>query len=278
MTEDDLLSYTRTEGWLGHTIVAHRCVGSTNNLAVAAATQGVTAGYLVIADVQTAGRGRMQRAWLAPAGSSLLFSIVFRPPQPFTYYAFRTTMAVGLALLDAVKSVARGIKAQLKWPNDVIVMQDVPGHPTPGWAKLAGVLSEVVLSEAGTPDALAVGVGLNVNVPVEDLAGLGPQAVSLQTLTGQMISRVALLDGLLSAAEERIDALHTGHDPFPEWRCALAWLGHRVEIVGPTETLIGIAQDVDADGALLVRQDEGELRRFSVGDVSLRLPVLSPGV
>jgi BirA family transcriptional regulator, biotin operon repressor / biotin---[acetyl-CoA-carboxylase] ligase len=267
---NELAGYVRAGGWLGRDARHYSSVGSTNDVALAAAAEGAAEGLVVLAEVQTAGRGRLQRRWQAPAGCCLLFSALFRPPEPFAYHATRTLMAVGLGLREAVWSVA-GVRAQLKWPNDLIV-----SGGDGGWCKLAGMLSEVTLSDAGLLEApiaqggLVVGVGLNVNVPPELLPGLAPNAGSLLALTGQVVSRVALLAHVLAGAERRVDALRRGIDLLPEWREALAWIGERVEVQGAGERLAGVAEGVDAEGALLLRLESGELRTFTAGDVTLR--------
>jgi len=194
--------------------------------------------------------------------------MLFRPPQPFATYASRTTMACGLAVLDAVEEVA-GLRLTLKWPNDVIVEDETEAE---GWAKVAGLLSEVGI-RLGTPSFLVVGVGLNVNLPKAYLADLAPGATSLLALTGYPVSRVRLLDRLLAAAEDRYDALRAGKaDPFEAWRASLAWLGDPVDVRTPTGVVRGVAEDVDIYGRLQVKLPDGRRHTFSAGDVSLRRP------
>jgi BirA family transcriptional regulator, biotin operon repressor / biotin---[acetyl-CoA-carboxylase] ligase len=253
---------------IGREVRTYGEVASTNDLAMEAARVDEREGLVIVADVQTAGRGRLGRPWHAPAASCLLMSMLFRPPEPFAFHAARTTMLCGLALREAVAETAGDppiVEVQLKWPNDLIV-------PAPeraeGWAKLAGMLTEVSMD--GGSSALVVGIGLNVNVAPASLEMLGPTATSLRALLGEPVDRAALLDGILASVDRRYDALLRGVDPFPAWRTALAWLGEMVEVRGPLETTVGIAEGVDGTGALLVRSAGGELRSFTVGDVSLR--------
>ncbi len=268
MTSEMLERYRRTDGWLGCTIDYRARVDSTNDQLIAAGEAGAEEGAVMIADVQTAGRGRLDRKWHAPVGTCLLLSMLFRPPQPFATYASRTTMACGLAVLDAVEEVA-GLRLTLKWPNDVIVEDETEAE---GWAKVAGLLSEVGI-RLGTPSFLVVGVGLNVNLPKAYLADLAPGATSLLALTGYPVSRVRLLDRLLAAAEDRYDALRAGKaDPFEAWRASLAWLGDPVDVRTPTGVVRGVAEDVDIYGRLQVKLPDGRRHTFSAGDVSLRRP------
>ena len=266
MNRQGLESYRRGAGRFGREFRYFREVGSTNDVALAAARSDVPEGLVVVADRQSAGRGRLQRRWEAPVGSSLLMSLLFRPPEPFAYFAGRITMVCGLSLVTAVDAVA-GVAARLKWPNDLIhEAVDASGV----WLKLAGMLSEVVLSDAGQPVALIVGLGVNVNVAAGDLPVLAPNAGSLSALTGAEVSRVDLLDTLLGGIESRYADLLRGVDPEPAWREQLAWLGRPVVVDGADGTIQGMAEDIDAEGALVLRLPSGETRRFLAGDVSLR--------
>jgi len=266
MNQQGLETYQRATGRFGREFRYFTEVGSTNDVALAAARSGAAEGLVVVADRQSAGRGRLQRRWEAPAGSSLLMSLLFRPPEPFAYFAGRITMVCGLSLVAAVSAVS-GVAVQLKWPNDLI-------HEASGasgdWQKLAGMLSEVVLSEAGQPVALVVGLGVNVNVAAGDLPALAPNAGSLSALAGTEVSRVDLLDTFLSEIESRYANLLCGVDPVPAWREQLAWLGRPVVVHSADGIIEGIVEDIDAEGALVLRLPGGETRRFLAGDVSLR--------
>lgn len=261
-----LSQYRRSTGWLGAGL--SYCflprTTSTHDVLRDLAVCGAPEGTLVTADEQTAGRGRLGRSWNAAPGSALLFSLLFRPPEPFVHFAARVTMLCGLALRETVAEVT-GLCPALKWPNDLIVERAV------GWRKLAGILSEIGASE-GTAPFLMVGIGLNVNTPREQLSLLAPNATSLLAELGQPVSRVALLDAFLRRAEAAYEQLRAGWDPLPEWRAALAWLGASVVVQAPTgEEYRGEAVDVTETGALVLRRDNGVLEHFAVGDVSLRL-------
>ena len=223
---------------------------------------GAPARSVGLADEQTAGRGRLDRHWNAPPGTSLLMSLLFRPPEPFVYYASRTTMLCGLALVEAIVDIV-GVDVQLKWPNDLIVTHDGT------WRKVAGMLSEVG-SEDGAPSFLVVGIGLNVNVPSASLPALDPNATSLLAESGNSVDRTALLDAFLDRVEVRDAVLRAGEDPLSQWRQCLAWMGQEVQVHAPTESVSGVAESVGDDGALVLRLPDGTLRHFAVGDVSLR--------
>jgi len=118
--------------------------------------------------------------------------------------------------------------------------------------------------------ALVVGLGVNVNVAAGDLPALAPNAGSLSALTGAEVSRVDLLDTFLGEIESGYGDLLCGVDPVPAWREHLAWLGRPVVVHGADGIMQGIAEEIDAEGALVLRLPDGGTRRFLAGDVSLR--------
>jgi BirA family transcriptional regulator, biotin operon repressor / biotin---[acetyl-CoA-carboxylase] ligase len=254
-----LADYCR-EGW---DIRYFSRVDSTNTALLEAGRQSAAEGLVYVADEQTAGRGRLDRRWIAPPGTCLLLSLLFRPPEPFTYHAPRLTMVCGLAMAEAAE-MASGVAVQLKWPNDLILTDDA------GWRKVAGMLSEIG-SAADGPPFLVAGIGLNVNVPPELLPALAPNATSLLAEGGQPVDRVALLDAFLARVEAYRAALADGEDILALWRQRLAWMGCAVLLATPTGSVTGIAEDVDETGALWLRLPDGSRQSFSVGDVSLRV-------
>ncbi len=257
-----LAGYHRREGWLGREVLHFEAIGSTNDVALERGAAGAAEGLLVLAERQSAGRGRLGRRWEAPPGSSLLMTLLFRPPHPFAETAPQAVMACSLALREAIAEVC-GLEVALKWPNDLIVVE---GRR---WRKLAGLLSEIGM-EGGEATFLVVGIGLNVNVPPEVLPHLAPQATSLLAETGRRVSRAALLDAFLLRAEARYEAVKAGARLSREWESALAWMGEPVILHTPTGEVEGIAAGVEADGSLRLRLPDGRERTFLVGDVSLR--------
>jgi BirA family biotin operon repressor/biotin-[acetyl-CoA-carboxylase] ligase len=232
---------------------------STNDVAKELAAQGAPEGTVVVADEQTAGRGRLGRRWLAPPGTCLLCSILFRPNLLPTQ-THQLTMLCALAAADAIKEIAN-LHVWLKWPNDLIVKSQ-------GWKKLAGVLTETGFTGKRLDYAI-VGIGINVNVKPGALPTLDPNATSILAETSLAIDRSALLTGFLAHVERRYEALHTGESPHQEWVSRLATLGQQVKATTPEETYVGVAESVDKDGALLLRTPDGTLHRFTVGDVTL---------
>lgn len=241
-------------------------VGSTNDVAKDLAAQGASEGIVVVADEQTAGRGRLNRRWMAPPGTCLLCSILFRPDL-LPSQANRLTMLCSMAAADAVEQLA-GLPVGVKWPNDLIVESQISDLKSRNWRKLAGILTETGL--AGDDLVfVVVGIGINVNVPPEILPGLAPRATSILAEIGRQIDRSELLVALLDRVEARYKGLNRGENPRQEWSSRLATLGQRVQVTTPEGVLKGVAEAVDGDGALLLRMDDGAIRQLLIGDVTL---------
>jgi BirA family biotin operon repressor/biotin-[acetyl-CoA-carboxylase] ligase len=229
-------------------------VGSTNDIVRQLAEEGAPEGTLVVADEQTAGRGRMGRRWLAPPNMALLMSLLFRPSLP-PEEANRLVMACGLAAAEAIEA-RTGLAVDVKWPNDLQI----------GGAKVAGILAESELLGERLV-YVVVGIGINVNMREDPAEKLLYPATSLLRETGRPVDRLALLGDFL----ERLDAWHSLLDRSEldaAWSARLVTLGQRV-VAGEVE---GVAERVDRAGALWVRDDAGELVRLTAGEVSLRPP------
>ncbi|MGD2145024.1 MAG: biotin--[acetyl-CoA-carboxylase] ligase [Anaerolineae bacterium] len=239
---------------------------STNDVAKDLAAHGAPEGAVVVAEEQTAGRGRLNRRWIAPPRTSLLCSFLFRPNlRPVQ--TNRLTMLCSMAAADTVQNLC-GLSVALKWPNDLIVATRDPAQATPNWRKLAGVLTEMGLSSGDLSFAI-VGIGVNVNVPAEELTALAPDATSILTETGLETDRSELLVRLLEHVEMRYERLRMGENPCQEWSSRLATLDQRVRVTTSDGVLRGMAEAVDEDGALLLRADDDSLHRLLTADVTL---------
>lgn len=236
---------------------------STNDVARDLATQGAPEGTVVTADYQTAGRGRLGRRWLAPPATSLLCSVLFRPPAGpgFPPHPTDLTMLCALAAADAVEKTA-SLPVSLKWPNDLIVVRGE------SWRKLGGLLAESGVS-SDRLEFVIVGVGINVNVPAEILPHLAPDATSILAETGRETNRDLLLDEFLSRVAGRYERWRAGERTWAEWAARLATLGQPVRVVTAEGERRGIAEGVDEEGALLLRTPDGALHRVRTGDVLL---------
>lgn len=249
--------------------------GSTNADALALARDGAPEGIVLVADHQTAGRGRLGRSWEAPPGASLLCTVLLRPPAAV---GDAVTLAAALAMAEAVEAVT-GVRALLKWPNDLVV--EVAGAGG-GTRKLAGVLAEAdwpARSQAsagwsapppGERITVVVGIGVNCNWPVDVPEELADLLVSCNHCTGADVDRVALLVEYLRRLDARYAALVAGDRAglLDDWRARSATLGRRVRVDLGADDVEGVAVDVTDAGHLVVDTDTGERRTFAVGDVT----------
>jgi len=231
--------------------------GSTNADLRAAALAGEAEGRVLSADEQTAGRGRLGRAWTAPSGSGLAVSVLLRPEaRPASEWGW-LPLLVGLSAAAAVDAVA-GLATTLKWPNDLMARD----------RKLGGILVERVETPSGP--AAVVGFGLNVSLEQSDLPV--PTATSL-LLEGAPAERSPLLASYLRELEVRYRDWCTGETPRGEYRARCSTLGRqvRVHLPGDAPDVVGEAVDVDASGRLVVRvaspDGVGELVALSSGEV-----------
>ena len=259
---------------IGRSIVYYPTVGSTNEVLKELAAQGAPEGTVVIADEQTAGKGRLDRKWLAPPGTSLLLSLLFRPDPSggalrlrsgqasgrslAPNQAPRLTMICSLAIADAIEGVA-SLPVGLKWPNDIFIRGK----------KAGGVLTESGTT-GGHLDYVVVGMGLNVNLVISALPELRGIATSLSQELGWEVSRLELLWRILEGIETRYESLGRGESPHGEWATRLINLGRQVQVTTPHEVLVGWAEGVDADGALILCTPDGQRQRVLAGDVTLR--------
>lgn len=248
--------------WIGaHRVELEEC-GSTNDEAGRLARAGARHGTVVVARTQTQGRGRAGRTWTSPAGN-LYVSLVLRPALQLRDVP-AMTLAIGVAVCETVR--AFGVNATLKWPNDVLV----------GTRKLAGILLESQ-SRGERLDVVIAGIGINLDTPPDPQSA--PQACCLAQERGAAVDREAFLSCLLASIERWVDR-YVACGPskvLPVWqdlmdRCTRArarlGAGEAAMSAGGSEgTIEGTIEGLDDDGALLLRDDAGELHRVTAGDV-----------
>lgn len=284
--------------WRALDVVA--ATGSTNADVAARARAGEPEGYVLLADHQSAGRGRMTRTWLAPPRSSLAMSVLLRPgdtdadgrpPVPPERWGWVGLLA-GLAVVDALRHTC-GLQAVLKWPNDVLVPDGgqlaapvgaplAQGRPQPRLRKVCGILAEVVPATDPRTDptspAVVLGIGLNIGQSEDELPV--PTATSLALAGAAVRDRDTVARAVLRALAERHRSWReAGGDPasvLADYRAASATLGAQVRVqravgasavdgvAGPA--LEGTAVDVDAEGRLVVETD-GVREALAAGDV-----------
>ena len=225
---------------------------------------------LLVADHQDAGKGRRDRAWSSPLGTSVTCTFVARPDVPAAALGWIPLLA-GLGVVRAVRATA-GVQAVLKWPNDVLVPAS---DELDGWGpfrKVGGILTEVVPHPSGGPSAVVVGIGLNVLQQADELPV--PSAGSLALAGARHVDRLGLLVALVTALEEIAGRWRTaggsaaGSGLDAEVAAVVATTGSRVRVSLPGDAVVeGVAQGLDEDGALVVVDDAGVARRVLAGDV-----------
>jgi BirA family biotin operon repressor/biotin-[acetyl-CoA-carboxylase] ligase len=228
---------------------------STNTYLLGQARAGAAGGVVVVADRQTAGRGRLGRSWVAPPGGSLLFSVLLRPAGLAVERAYLLTASMALAGASACHKLA-AVQPALKWPNDLLV----------GARKLAGILAEADLTPGPPPALAAVVVGMGINVAWHgecppEVAGI---AVALDAAAGLVVDRADLLVEVLGELDRRLADLD---GVARDYRAGCATLGRpvRVELAG--EILTGRAVDISPEGHLVIQPSHGPPRSIAAGDV-----------
>lgn len=232
-------------------------VDSTNNEAKMLAANGCPEGTIVVAEAQTGGRGRLARGWFSPFGKGIWLSVVLRPPfSPMD--AAKCTLMAAVGVNRAINAVT-GADCGIKWPNDIL------------WndRKLVGILTEMS-AEMDMINYVVIGMGINVAID-EFPNELAATATSLSIATGRSISRVQLLAAVLAELENSyLLVKKTGFAPvLAAWRQESITLGRQVNVQGIDHSFTGMAVDIDADGALLVKTPQG-VERVVAGDVSIR--------
>lgn len=252
------ISFGRESAVFGFNIYSFDRVDSTNTVAQKYAARGEGEGTLIIADRQTAGRGRLGRSWHSPPGTGVYMSLILKPEiAPAAAPGLSLIAAVSVA--EAVRSLTK-VKASIKWPNDVLY----------GSRKLAGVLTELD-TELDRVRHVIVGIGVNVNMEASDFPEeLKDKATSLRILTGKPVDRVRLVQTILDVLEARYQSFCRDglRGQIKKIRSLSAILGKRIRFTYNRKVLEGIAEDIDGNGQLLVRLNK-ELFAISSGEITL---------
>ncbi len=270
MTTD--LSARAIKDGLGTTVMGCRVrslakTGSTMDVARRMAESGCREGTLIVADMQTSGRGRFNRPWASPPGTNLTFSIVLRPSPELLR---DVNMSATVALVRCIRDVA-GLTATAKWPNDVRI----------GGKKVCGVLVEGVLAGAlvsgphpapppkgREQDSFAVlGIGLNVNYDPTPVLDPPAVATSLASELGRDVSRLDVLRAFLRTFDALYRTLDAGDSLYQEWRSCLDTLGQHVRGRQGDRIEEGMASDVDRNGDLILTRADGSTVSLNAGEV-----------
>jgi BirA family biotin operon repressor/biotin-[acetyl-CoA-carboxylase] ligase len=234
-----------------------RQTASTNLDARRLAESGAPEGTLVVADSQDSGKGRRARKWFSPPGLGIYLSFILRPAiSPAE--AAKITLLTSVSTAEAVSELT-GLQTRIKWPNDILA----------GGKKIAGILAEIS-TELDSINYMVVGLGLNVNVPQgalpEELRGI---ATSVLIETGREFSRAQLLKAILRDFERRYGAARRDgfQSALKRWRELSDVIGKNIRVETAGETVKGTVVELDRDGALVLRDSRGAVRRFLSGDI-----------
>ena len=226
---------------------------STNTELARLASEGAAEGVSIVADEQTAGRGRLQRAWSSPKGAGLYFSILLRPAIPQNHWPLITFMAA-LAVGDALGE-ASGVQTDIKWPNDLLS----------GERKICGILAEAIETPAGRAVIVGIGINLTQNAFPPELANV---ATSVATSTGRPPDRERILAALLDALSRWYSLLDEPGRIVDAWSNRSSYaIGKLVQVSNGDDLWQGTTAGVEPDGALRLRTASGEIKLVRAGDV-----------
>lgn len=245
--------------WAGHPVTCYEVLGSTNIQAKLDAEGGAGHGSLIVADMQTAGRGRRGRTWSSPADTNVYFTLILKPElEPDK--ASMLTPIMAMAVVEGIRT-ACGAAAQIKWPNDVVM----------DGKKVCGILTEMS-AEAGAVRYIVIGVGINVGLQ-EFPSEVAPVATCLQKECGESISRTELLVNVLRAFEEYYEIFMERKNLsglMEEYNRLLVNRGRQVQVLDPAGAYQGVSGGINESGELLVETPDGRLVQVYAGEVSVR--------
>ncbi len=238
---------------IGRKVLGYSTLTSTMDTARAEAKKGTPEGTVIIAAEQTGGRGRLRRAWVSPSGNIALSIILYPDLAGLPYLV----MIASLAVAYSIKYVT-GMKTQIKWPNDILI----------DGKKVCGILIENEVKEPRVAFSI-VGIGINVDFNVSSYPEIAHIAASLKTGQDKDDLRTRIIRALLIEFDKLYLKLPDGRSIYETWRDRLVTLGKKVRAVSTTQKTEGIAESVEASGALMIRRSDGTLTRIVAGDVTL---------
>ena len=256
------------KGKIGRNIIHIRSTSSTQDAARSLAESNSNhpelQGTVIVADEQLKGRGRFGRAWISNPGDDILMSVILKPrPAIIGQITIMAALSCALTIDDFTKQKH---KAQIKWPNDVLVQNK----------KIGGIIAEAFGTQ--NQQIIILGIGLNLNLNPNSSAAKGFKATSLRHISQstEKIHRTPIIYILLKHINELYDALQRGETIIPEWKARLATIGQNVTVATMSEQaentspIIGTAQDVDEFGRLIVKDAHGHMHALAAGEVTLR--------
>ena len=243
---------------MGQNIYYYEETESTNLIAKKLAMEGAPDGSIVVAEEQTKGRGRLSREWISPACENILISLILfpkiQPPQVFS-----ATMLASLAIIKGIEQNT-GLKAMIKWPNDIYI----------NWKKTAGILTEFN-AQQDMVSYVVIGIGINVNFDPAPYPEINDISTSLFKELGKKVSRVNLLQSILEEMEKGYLLINQGNfsEIHNQWNRYSLVKNMPVEIRSFDSVEKGVAESVNIDGSLNLRDQQGKIKKIVCGDLSL---------
>ncbi|MBI4435875.1 MAG: biotin--[acetyl-CoA-carboxylase] ligase [Candidatus Omnitrophica bacterium] len=252
LLSEELMWNLKTE-LIGRQVLSYDMVASTNDVAYDLGKKGAREGTVVVSEGQTKGKGRLGRSWVSPKGKGIYFSILLRPILPPQSIP-KLTLLAALSVARAIRQITN-LTPQIRWPNDLLL----------NGKKVSGILTEMS-AEQDRVHFVVVGIGVNVNTTAEFLPKEG---TSLKIETGSFISRIPLAQSLLEAFDTLYRDFKEGKtdEALEECRKLSAILGTHVTVEQVHGKKEGYAVDIDSEGALLLRFDDGVTERILSGDL-----------
>lgn len=243
---------------VGKNLLYFKEVDSTNNVLFGLGEEAAEDGTVIIADMQTRGRGRLNRSWYSPEGKNLYASVLFRPDISISESPVFTFVA-SLALMDTFESF--GIEAEIKWPNDIVY----------SGKKIAGVLTEMKPGRNFLVDFIVVGIGANLNMRYKDFEGVNGVsdiAVSACEILGTEVEREYFSGLLLESLEKYYMVfLDEGvHSIVARWTNRWGYINRYIKINNEGRIVEGVVKKVDRAGYLYVETPDGDLEKIIAGD------------
>ncbi len=265
LTSPDILTQAELQPLLNTKLIGNKIhyfdtIDSTNTYAKKLAEAEFNEGTVIIAEQQTAGRGRLGRNWISPAGKGIWMSILLKPTlEPKD--AAKITLLTACAVCRAIEHF--NIKPMIKWPNDILV----------NGKKLCGILTEMNI-EVDVIGYVVVGIGMNVNLSMEDLhPDILDTATSIKIETGTEASRKAIIAEIINQFEQLYNQLINNssiNSIIDEYKSKSAVLGKAIRIINKKEEISGQVVDINQEGHLLVKLSDGTNTEISSGEVSIR--------
>lgn len=245
--------------WAGRPLSYYDKLSSTNLQAKLDAENGAPQGALIVADMQTAGRGRRGRAWSSPAGMNVYFTLILKPDFPVEM-ASMVTLVMGLAVAEGIRETC-GVEARIKWPNDIVIKG----------RKVCGMLAEMS-TERDFIHYVVIGVGINVKQQ-EFVPEIADMATCLEQECGEAVSRARLVANVMKSFEayyERFEQDGNLEGFLEKYNGMLAGIGGEVRVLDPKGEFQGISRGINGTGELLVEREDGTLEAVYAGEVSVR--------